>query len=403
MSKLLVQLLGVQERSFRQFVDRLEGVCLHPGIDIRLSAELITKTREKARRLGLDPADTTPKELYFALINQLKTDDAALRKALKLDGKKSDQVAKNLARQAAKLSKQERVLCMSQSGAKRLLTAVPPRKTLRALGLRSLESVLKREDARLLYALAVQLEDASWHSQAHAKMKRLPVKDIGWQPVNILAMPDAWYAKVADRVRLHGLQLVCPDVGLIVVLPVVENLRAGAATLTLGLILQAAQRLSTISMPYRRQGLLQGFHVIMPEIAHGRLPALQAMHGLMPTWHAVHELIARGLLTEDTLEVELLVSDLSWQTTEMKLASIVPSMDFWVDTSYLAAKAEPKPVSLHILDIARAALLQLPFGEQPTAHMEGSLWNELQLRYLQQDALSRSLQKQLLAHEEGML
>lgn len=403
MSRLLVQLLGVDERNFRTFIDRLERICLNPSIDIRLSAEIISKTREKARELGLDSVDTTAKELFYALKGRLIEDDNRLKSILKIDNKSAEQSMKILAKTATKLSKKELALCMTTAGTRRVLLAVPPRKTLRALKLRSIESVLKREDPKLVYAIAAQFEDASWKSQVHAKMKRLPSKDIEWQSVEVIQMSSAWLEKILEKVHHHGFQIVCPEVGAVVLLPVIPKFSEGVTILSLCFILQAAQRLAVEGMPYRRQGFMQGYHNLLPEIAHGQQAVLDSMHGLAPSWRAVHELIAKGFLLESQPEVELVLNELDWQSTEMKLSTIVPNIDFWVDTHYLAVKTDSKPVSLHIMDVARAVVVKSELGNQSVTHLEGSLWNELQIRYLQQDALAKSLTQQLRANTEDVV
>ncbi|MBP6962627.1 hypothetical protein KBB49_03765 [Candidatus Saccharibacteria bacterium] len=396
MSRLLVQLLSADERQFRAFIERLERACLSPGVDIRLSAEIITKTRDKARFLGLDAVDTTAKEMYFALKNKLQQDDLVLKNKLKIDDNNTVSNIEKLAKQATKLSKKELTLCVSAVGVKRVLIAVPPRKTLRLLKLRSLESVLKREDPRVLYTLALQIEDSSWKSQVHAKIKRLQSKDISWQSVEVLPMPLAWLEKANNAISHHGFMISCPDIGVVVVMPVIKTFTPGTTTMSLGLILQAVQRLSIGTMPYRKQGFVQGYQNILPEIAHNKQPLLIPIHGLQPSWRAVHQLLSLGLITEDSPDVELILGDLNWESTEMKIASLVPDFDYWVDTHYLGVKTDGVPVSLHLLDVAREVLVDSNYETRQAKHLEGSLWNELQIRYLTQDAMSKSLSQQLL-------
>ncbi len=395
MSRLLVQLLRADERQFRAFIERLERACLNPGVDIRLSAEIITKTREKARTLGLDAVDTTAKEMYFALKNKLRVDDLKLKNKLKIDDKNVFSNTEKLAKQATKLSKKELTLSVSAVGVKRILQAVPPRKTLRLLKLRSLDSVLKREDARVLYVLALQIEDSSWKSQVHAKIKRLQSKDINWQPAQVLCVPVAWMEKSASHIGHHGFMISCPDIGIVTLLPVVTKYTPGATTMSLGLILQAVQRLTIGTMPYRRQGFIQGYQQILPEIAHNRQPALLPVHGLSPSWRAVHQLLSMGFIEDNGPEVELILGDLNFESTEMKLASLVPDFDFWVDAHYLGVKTEKEPVSLHLLDVARELVVDSDYENRLAKHLEGSIWNELQIRYLMQDAMSKALSHQL--------
>ena len=399
MSRLLVQLLSADERQFRAFIERLERVCLNPGVDIRLSAEIITKTREKARSLGLDAVDTTAKEMYFALMGKLEQDDFLLKSRLKIDDKNTKTNCEKLAKYSTKLSKKELTLCVTAVGVKRVLLAVPPRKTLRLLKLRSLESVLKREDPRILFALALQIEDLSWKSQVHAKIKRLQSKDIKWQSVEVLSMPEAWLEKVEKMISHHGFMISCPDIGVVALMPIIKKYTSGTTTISLGLILQAVQRLSIGTLPYRRQGFIQGYQNILPEIAHNKQPQLLAIHGLQPSWRAVHQLLSLGLITDNSPDVELILGDLNWESTEMKIASLVPDFDFWVDTHFLAVKTDGIPVSLHLLDVARELLVDSKYESRLARHLEGSLWNEIQMRYLTQDAMSKSLSLQLQGTE----
>lgn len=44
------------------------------GIDVRLIADILSKAHLVMRRLGLDPADTTPEEVYNALLNAVRTE-----------------------------------------------------------------------------------------------------------------------------------------------------------------------------------------------------------------------------------------------------------------------------------------------------------------------------------------
>jgi len=395
MSRLLVQLLRADERQFRTFIERLERACLNPGVDIRLSAEIITKTRDKSRALGLDVVDTTAKEMYFALKNKLQQDDLKLKSALKIDDKNITKNTEKLAKCATKLSKKEVTLCVSPVGVKRILTAVPPRKTLRLLKLRSLESVLKREDPRALYTLALQIEDTSWRSQVHAKIKRLQSKDIKWLPVEVLCLPENWMARSHSHISHHGFMLSCPDAGVVTLLPVVKKYTPGSVTMSLGLILQAVQRLSTGTLPYRKQGFIQGYQNILPEIAHNKQPTLLPIHGLSPSWRAVHQLVSLGLINDDSPDAELILGDLTWESTEMKIASLVPDFDFWVGTHYLGVKTDSEPVSLHLLDTAREVVVDSDYDMRQAKHLEGSIWNEIQVRYLKETAMSKALSRQL--------
>ena len=396
-TKLLINLLRADEYSFRQYIDGLEHVCLRPGVDIRLSAEIVTSVREKTRALGFDPKDTTTRELYHLLKARLESDDAALRMQLRLDGADPEKTAKILATNAHKLSKNERSLSLTNAGVKKLLKAVPPRKTMRLLRYRSLESVVKRTNPKLLYTLACLVEGKSWNSQVHAKMLRLATKDVQWQQVSCAPIPLDWYRKLSAHLDDKGAFISNNEVGSVFVAPVVDASIQGSTVLSLGLLLNAAQTVAINSVPYRKSAFDQGYMSILPELAHNVMPDLVSIHGLRPSWKIVHELMNKGVVGEQSPELEFIVGESSWQSVEMKLATLLPSMDFWVNSHYLGVDTQHKPISFHVMDLALDVATQSSFAEQSTTHFEASLWNELQLRYLQNDVLNHSLSRQLSA------
>lgn len=87
----------------------------------------------------------------------------------------------------------------------------------------------------------------------------------------------------------------------------------------------------------------------------------------------------------------------------MKLASVVGEMDFWVDTHFLGTTGKNGIVSLHILDVAIALVGDIQYGSQSNIHLSSSLWNELQIRYLKEEVLLKSLSNQLSKPSVNMI
>jgi sugar/nucleoside kinase (ribokinase family) len=72
MAKFLQQLLQIDEPLFSVGMNQLEKATGHSGVDTRLIADITQKAHSIMRRLDLDPADSTGKELYLALIASVK-------------------------------------------------------------------------------------------------------------------------------------------------------------------------------------------------------------------------------------------------------------------------------------------------------------------------------------------
>jgi hypothetical protein len=402
MSRLIAQLIGTDERSFADTIKRLETMCLQPGVDTKLTAEIITQTREKVRRLNLDPEDTTKQEIYYGLLAKSSIDDITLRKKLGIDNNTSPVTAsKNIASQTQKLLKKDLVICMQPATVKKILKAVPPKKTMRTLHYRSIESVLKREDPLVLYALALKLEDKTWRTQIMARLRRLQPRDARETSVQVLSLPKEWLEKLSN-VEFENIIQPVPEIGSVLILPTLPLSVSGSVLLTTCLVLQAGQRLAVESLPFRTKAMNVGYEKLLPDIALGKLEDLQPVHGLKPSWDAVFQLIAdRG--KDKSSDFDFILSDLEWQSTETKLASISSELDFWVNSHCLGYPTDEKPVSFHIVDVTASLVLDKKFGNQITTHIQASLWNELQLRYLKQENIENSIIYQLTLSQEVMI
>jgi hypothetical protein len=402
MSKLIADLLGADQRSFARTTQRLEMMCLQPGVDTKLTAEIIVNSREKSRRLNLDPEDTTKEELYYGLIAKSKNDDKALRLKLGItDSTAPEKASKIIAKNVEKLLSKDLVICMQPVAVKKILKAVPPKKTMRALKFRSIDSVLKREDPLVLYALASRIEDKSWSTQIMARMKRLQPRDAREHQVQVLSLPKSWIDKVDVTIFDNIIQTV-PETGCVLILPSLPVTVTGSVLLTAALALQAGQKLAVESLPFRTKALNQGFETLLPEITNGQIQEIQSIHGLTPSWYSVFQLIAeRG--KDKTSEFEFLLSDLEWQSTETRLATMASELDFWVGTHFLGYVTDKLPISFHVVDVAASLVLEKKYNQQIVSHMKSSLWNEYQLRYLKQDNIERVVISQLTMTQEIVL
>src|SRR5207253_231460 len=116
-----------EEPLFSMAIKQLEQTTGRPGEDARLVAEMTQKVHNKLQALGLDPNDTTGPELYSALVNLMKLQDAHLAKKIGGDNPEDVQVLMPLMKKAvdnAKLPRSAWVL--KKSVAKRMLQETPP-------------------------------------------------------------------------------------------------------------------------------------------------------------------------------------------------------------------------------------------------------------------------------------
>jgi hypothetical protein len=147
MSRLISELLNATEPMFSLALDQLETISGRNGVDVRLTAEIIGSVQMKTREMGLDPKDTTGKELYFSLLNRLKHDDEHLTRVLGANDCNDAQSMIPLIKQAADKAKTPRSCwVLKKSVAKKFLKQMPPPNVMHNLNYKSIDSLLKSEN-----------------------------------------------------------------------------------------------------------------------------------------------------------------------------------------------------------------------------------------------------------------
>jgi hypothetical protein len=401
MSRFLSELLSADYRALSRCIERLEKVNLYPGVDVRLTVDIKRRIEEKLDELSLNPKDTTPRELFISLQTKIIEDE---KKLYGLFSGSDKDVHHSLVQAAMTYSDNEKVLAMSQAALKRLLVELPPRKTMKLLKFRSIEAVTKRQNPSLLYAVAAHYEDASWRNQVTARIKRLNSRDIVVRPVSYDVLPLEWVGKLKKTGLPKAMVISNSEAGTVVLMPFVDEDHSGSLILAVSLLFQTGHRLAIESMPHRMQSFIIGYQQALPKLAEGPRQTVATIHGLEITWYALFEYLVRTQDLDLISDYDLMLGDIEWSTTAQKLALLAPELTFWLDTHFLGVPvASSKPVSFHIVDNAATLAARLDYQEHLSSHMQASLWNELQIRYLQTDVMRQALRKQLTQSLSSMV
>ncbi|MEJ0073558.1 MAG: hypothetical protein WDN27_05830 [Candidatus Saccharibacteria bacterium] len=171
----MAQLMGAAEPQFKAQLLKLEQAAGLPGTDIRLMMEVVNGTRGKIRELGLDPHDTTGQELYEALKGRLLHDEVQVRAMLNMRAEGTPAAVLEAARNYLdKLALPFDTFVVKQSVMRTLLKKLQPKATMKKLGYRSMDSMIKHEPAAQLLAAASIIESADWQEKrvkAYQKLK----------------------------------------------------------------------------------------------------------------------------------------------------------------------------------------------------------------------------------------
>ncbi len=397
MTKLLTQLLEAKEPYFHQTIQSLEKSTGLPCHDIRLSENIRMASKEKIAILGLDPNDTESRELYYCLQARLKDDDAKLVKYFRKIGASNvsamGNISEGIAYSLDKCLQNEKVFVLKNTYVKKYLLENPPKNTMKALGYRSVASMLKHESIGAIVSAALIVEPATWEKHYQSRLKTALPMDFEDRKLYITALVSSKWNALASRLRLLSRQTVIinKELGAIIILRIPNNLpMPGLTSVTLGVAIDGLNEIYSASSYLRLSQLSNNFServlkVISEESTLGSL----ILFRFPLNWETVQRFFYRMVdAVEDSPDLHLSIDLLNkWRSVDETLNRIVPDLKFWRGNDYLAYLSPTHPVSFNFLDNALSLVNSRPFGQHYTHHQRRSLWQEFVLRYINPDML----------------
>ncbi len=387
MSKLLAELLGSPEPAFSLQLQELEKACGHPGADVRLTADVLQKAHQAVRSLGLDPADTTAKELYHALMLRVERDEKTLRKQLGISEKSSLQ---DLVPQTIKLFEQLKlprgVWVLKNSVAKRLIHAHPPKHLMKQLGYRSLDSLLKREMPAAIIAAGLVCEDSTWRERFHMKYKQLKATDYEMRNVQLVLLNSKRWQQFFDKQPSLKRRLILPvpELGTLVILPMDATVLPGAGFALFLALAYHINKLRSLSAQVKLQQVKPQFGSKALAIWNGQNLPLALVANQPIHFDVLQRYVASvsPSLYPELLDPYMQLEDLEQISPETLLVSVDPSFSFWQGISASGSNSSDGPVSLHALDAAASFCNKLAFEKRSLGYMREALEQELLFRYV---------------------
>jgi hypothetical protein len=399
MTRYLSQSLGAPEPAFGHSIEELERASGRPSADIRLSSEIMQRVRTKLAELGLDPSDTTGPELYNALHERLKHDELTVRHTLNiaLDAS-ANEVLTSVQQFLTKHDAPKRCYALKLSVAKRLLKKKMPKAVMKALGYRSVDSLLKHEPVAQILALAELAESATWLRAYHAQYAKLSPTDFESREIAIFApQSQRWVKAVAAHVTQarHNI-LHFKELGAVVILPL-ETAVDGLAITSILLVLTYLNDIRAYSSYMKLRQVKQDFGAVIKATVDAEPLTSARLLGQPVPWRMIQQFYGRinRNYHPEVFEPHIQPEDLSWYNAEDALAAIAPQLAFWQDTQHLCALHEGQPVSMNMLDVALSFCNHLHFTDRIVHFVRDRLWHELMMRYLNQENLEAAVTQQL--------
>lgn len=407
MTRFLSESLQAEEPFFRQALRSMEAGGGHRNEDIRFSTQVQRAAQDKLRSLGLDPRDTAPKELYHVLQERMKADDVRLTRILRTLAathvSADAEVVSGMVHALKTLPDSRRCFAIKNSTLRSIFKKLPPKKAMKQLGYRSMDSFLKHEPPVSALAAAYLSEGPGWQHKLLESYKRLSPSDFEDRDIHIVRPDSArWRELAASSVARKRHNILCfKELGALVLLPLPEDTPAGAVTASLSLALHDLNQIRAGSTFLKLCQVRHDFGRLVKMVASDEPQLAVRLLDQPVSWQLIQryysELAER--FRETVFEPHIRLDDMAWHSVEQSLSAIDPGFEFWKDSAHLGVLDNRAPVSMNVVDAALNACNDLPFERRVTHFFRQSLWHELLLRYLDhqdiEDSVAATLQPEL--------
>jgi hypothetical protein len=374
MSKKLAEMLYEPEILVESAIKKLEHLSGFESTDVRLLAAANNKARTKLKSLGLDPDDTTGPELYHALFAKVAHDEQNL-----------NLTHSELLKEITKAHRTYQVYALKQSVAKDLLRNHPPRKLMKQLSYRSVDSMLKRENIVTLFALVTSIESPRWLNVFWRDLAKVTSSDFETREISVI--------KVAAKYRSfdHAAETeIVPLLGALVIREMSESKLNLCVTIT-----EKISELRSYCALIKLKNVEANFgNSLVDIIKNGAEHPLQISR-LPVSWRSIfHHYGLRS--SRDHTEFfgpHILHEDLKAHKPLAVLSNTSYVFNWWNGLEHVATKTKEGIVSFNLLDVI--ASRGQDFEQRSLDNFRRSLWHEFINRYFEHPSVEQHFMQQL--------
>ena len=388
MSRILAHLLNEPEHQLSSALQKLEDWCGYPSADVQFIAKNKLQTLDKIKQLNLDPHDTTAGELDQALAARFQVDEDRFSSLVGI--KQADTGLEQTWKVIDAIADSDlhwEAWSLRQVSAKKLLRAVPPRRLMKTLRYRSIESLLRRENITEVFAAIPHTESTAYIHRLTQRISRLRPNDFVSKPIEIVVMPQLRWQSIITR---PAVVQCLPLLGAIVI----NSWAPVARSSNLALYCLAAQAIDTVRVKCSSLKLNQvkaEFGDLVAKLFNGQTTAPLHLVSQPVAWHSLHRHWGKveSQNFPQSLGPHLQPEDMISKSPSELLALMDKQFAWWHRGIGALGELKGRTISFNIVDTAINYLAgsngrrrSLRFGRQ-------ALWDELWKTYLGNPSVER--------------
>ncbi len=387
MARVISDILDADTLAFNHLIDKWEQRTGRKGYDLSLYSDMRSQATRAIRDLGLDPSDTISGELYFAIQEQARQDSEWLANHIGVENQDSpDVLVEKVLSWVEKHAASTRIWACKPILVRSFLKKQPPKAVMKALGLRSVDSMLKRNSPAEILILAYQLETPEWTKRFKQQYKKCKTTDFDERTIQFLVSNEERTEKI-KKAGYPVSRFVSPnyEVGSVMIIPPAYRFPLDVLAMVVS-IAEVIYDMRKHSSLYRTLSVRKDFGNQFYAIS--TLGLTRASLEISEIgWNSLHRhLIGNEYVLSKIEQPHVTEEDLQAESSLRFLMKHDERFKYWQDLEYSVFAHQNQPsVSLNIVDVVMNASNRMPFGKGSMSYARMRLWEELWARYLVSD------------------
>lgn len=387
MARVISDILDADALQFKHLIEKWERRTGYKGHDLSLYSDMRSEAIAAINGLGLDPTDTVSGELYFALQERARQDNEWLASHIKVEESDTpDELMKKIVAWVQRHASSTDVWVCKQSLIRGLLKKQPPKSVMKSLGLRSVDSMLKRNNSAEILTLAYELESPEWTKKFKLQLKKCKTSDFDVTKIQFVVLPKERMEKI-KKAGYPVSRIVSPnyELGGVLILPALYRFPLDVLAAVVS-VAEAIYDIRKHSSLYRTLSVRKDFGLQFYNISSlGLSKASQSMSEV--GWNSLHRhLVGNDFVMAKIEQPHLTKEDMHAENSLNFLLSQDRRFRYWKNLEYAVfSEAGKYPVSLNLVDVVMNASNRLPYGGGSLSYARMRLWEELWARYLNSD------------------
>lgn len=372
MTKFLLRLFEAPEVSFRQIIDEYEAKSGRQSLDIRLTDSIRHESQVIHDFLSLHD-QPTEKELYYSLQNLARAENDLIEKMLDIDDRTTPaDIVKKVLNYLEKRLDVHQSYFIKPTIFKNYYKKHPPKKTMKLLGYRSVDSMLKRESLPLVASLVKGQESVEWNRSYDHFLGNFLASDGAAHDVSIKQIePKAHNHLISGKIKLSYFIRESLELGQAVVVPMSKRFQNDTLSYVVAVV-DAIRKMQLYGSYYNYLRFQPDFGKrLQLVVQNGIHKGTEDYFSMM--WPAYFKYISDHTDDEFINQPIINVPDVMAKHFMLKAP--------WHKLETVAY-GQDNPVSLNLIDVVTNTSNNIPFEQRFLHNAQQAIWDRLNIEYM---------------------